>query len=223
MNKYISQYDQPYTFNVALNYTVPTPRWNNGLAAKSASWVVRGWTVNTLLAYASGLPLLAPTAQNNLNTLLLRNVTGALSYANRVAGQPLFTQDLNWHCFDPAKTFVLNPAAWSDPPRGQFGTSAAYYSDYRQERRPNETMSLGRIFRITERANVNIRIEFSNVFNRAQIPNPTSTNALATQTKNAAGVPTAGFGFINTAAVAATTTTGTPSSRQGTVVARFTF
>jgi len=226
-NKYLSPFDQPLTFNVAVNYTVPTFRFGDGIAAKAGSWVARDWTVNTLLAYASGLPIQAPLAQNTLNTLLLRNVA-TLSNANRVPGQPLFTQELNCHCFDPAKTFVLNPAAWSDPAPGQWGTGAAYYNDYRFQRRPNETLSVGRIFRMTEKANLNIRIEFSNAFNRAQMPNPTSTNAKQTQTCvggpcTTGSVASAGFGFINTAGVAATTTTGTPSSRQGTVVARLTF
>ena len=38
---------------------------------------------------------------------------------DRVPGQPLFLQDPNCHCFDPSKTFVLNPAAWVNPPAGQ--------------------------------------------------------------------------------------------------------
>ena len=39
-----------------------------------------------------------------------------------------------------------------------------------------------------------IRIQFNDIFNLAQMPNPTSTNAAATQLRNAAGVPTSGFG-----------------------------
>ena len=193
------------------------------MAMKALSWVARDWSLNSLLAYASGLPLQAPAAQSNLATYLFRG-----TFANRVAGQPLFTQDLNCHCFDPAKNFVLNPNAWADPAVGQFSTSAAYYSDYRQQRRPNETFAVGRIFRIREKMDFNLRIEFSNALNRAQMPAPSSTNAKQTQTcvggPCATGSATsAGFGFINTAAVAATTTTGTPSSRQGTLVGRFTF
>jgi hypothetical protein len=134
---------------------------------------------------------------------------------NRVPGQPLFTQDLNCHCFDPNTTFVLNPAAWVNPPVGQWGTSATYYNDYRQRRVPSESLSLGRNFRIKERANLQIRAEFTNVFNRTQFNSPTSGNAFATQTKNAAGLNTAGFGYISTA------TTGRP--REGTLVARFQF
>ena len=55
------------------------------------------------------------------------------------------------------------------------------------------------------------------------MPNPTSTNAAATQVHNAAGVPTTGFGFIATANTASVGPTQTPTSRQGTVVMRFRF
>jgi hypothetical protein len=220
LNKFISPYDQPFLFTLAANYTVPTLHGN-----KLLSWVARGWQVNTLLAYSSGLPILAPVAQNNLNTVLLRYASPASSqtgYANRVPGQPLFLQDLNCHCFDPNKVFVLNPAAWTQPAPGQWGTGAAYYDDYRFQRRPNENMGLGRVFRIKERYELNLRIDFNNIFNRAEMPNPTSTNAAQTQvTKN--GVPTAGFGFVATANTASVTPTQTPTSRQGTVVARFRF
>jgi hypothetical protein len=64
--------------------------------------------------------------------------------------------------------------------------------------------------------NLQIRAEFTNIFNRTQINNPTVTNAFATQTTNAAGQTTAGFGYVNTG-----TTFGAP--RQGTLVARFQF
>jgi hypothetical protein len=43
---------------------------------------------------------------------------------NRVPGVPLFTQNLNCHCFDPNSTSVLNPAAWSNPATAQFGSAA---------------------------------------------------------------------------------------------------
>jgi hypothetical protein len=218
-NKYLSAFDQPFVFTVAPSYTTPKLNIN-----KLASWVLRDWQINALLAYSSGFPILAPQAQNNLNTVLLRGNGGtALSYANRVPGQPLFTEDLNCHCFDPNKEFVLNPKAWTQPGPGQWGTSAAYYNDYRLQRRPNENLGVGRAIRFTERMELNLRIEFANIFNRAEMPNPASTNAAATQQRNAAGVPTAGFGQISTTTIGSTTNIQTPTSRQGTVVARFRF
>ena len=46
---------------------------------------------------------------------------------NRVSGQPLFlVSDLNCKCFDPGRTFVLNPQAWSDPADGQWGFSSLH-------------------------------------------------------------------------------------------------
>ncbi len=218
-NKYLSPYDQPLALTIAGGYTLPALHTN-----KIVSFVARDWQINTLLGYSSGLPILAPVAQNNLNLVMLRNTAGSqISYANRVAGQPLFTEDLNCHCFDPNKVFTLNPAAWSQPGPGQWGSGAAYYSDYRFQRRPNENLSLGRLFRVKERMQLNIRMEFSNIFNRAQMPNPTSTNSAATQVTNKAGVPTAGFGFVATANEGAISNVQTTTSRQGTVVARFTF
>src|SRR5207302_1229667 len=123
-----------------------------------------------------------------------------VGFANRVAGKPLFLQDLNCHCFDPNKVFVLNPEAWAQPGPGQWGSSAAYYSDYRFQRRPNENLALGRAFHIKERQELNLRIEFNNIFNRAEMPNPVSTNAAAGQNLRG-GVPASGFGFIQTAGI----------------------
>ena len=62
--------------------------------------------------------------------------------------------------------------------------------------------------------NFQIRAEFFNAFNRVYLNNPTATNALATQQVNAAGVPTSGFGRIDSGSVAT-------SPRTGQIVARF--
>jgi hypothetical protein len=220
-NKYLSGFDQPFIFNFAVNYTTPKKNFGDGMTGKAASWIARDWSLSTFLQYSSGLPFQAPAAQNNLNTLLLRNGTG-LSFANRVPGQDLYTVDLNCHCYDPTTTFVLNPKAWSDPAAGQWGNSAAYYSDYRQQRKPQENFGVGRIFRFTEKANLNLRVEWTNIFNRAVIPVPTNNNAGQAQTRVNVNDPnsatSAGFGRINAAAVPSI-----PTSRQGSIVGRFTF
>jgi hypothetical protein len=166
------------------------------------------------------LPIIVPIANNGLNSLLFTGGYAATptggTFVDRVPGQPLFLQDLNCHCFDPTKTLVLNPKAWADPPPGQFGTAAAYYSDYRQQRRPGENISFGRVFRIKERASLQIRAEFTNIFNRTEVNNPSSTNAASTPLQNTAGLYTSGFGWVNTATVAS-------PPRQGQLVARFQF
>jgi hypothetical protein len=215
--KYLSQFDQPLVSFIAIDYTTPKREIGGGAAGKALSWLARDWTIGALLQYRSGLPIQAPTATS-------MTAAGAPyfqgTFMNRVPGQPLFTQDLNCHCFDPQKTFVLNPAAWVNPPAGQFGTSAAYYNDYRYERRPTENLNFGRTFRVRERMSLNIRAEFSNIFNRTEISNPTASNATLTQARVNNADPnsptTGGFGYVSTATTAAL-------PRQGTIVARFTF
>ena len=62
---------------------------------------------------------------------------------------------------------------------------------------------------------MSFRVIFFNAFNRTKLNAPTSTNALATQTTSG-GVPTAGFGYVNSSSLF-----GQP--RSGQFLARFEF
>jgi hypothetical protein len=199
----LSSADQPFILTEVVNYRLPA-LGPNSLVRN----VVRDWTVSGILNYQSGALIAVPAAQNNLSTLLFRS-----TFANRVPGQALYLKDPNCGCTDPNKDFALNPAAWSDPAAGTWGTSAAYYSDYRAPRHPSESAGIGRVFRLREGITMEVRAEFQNVLNRVELPAPTSTNALATQTRNAAGVPTSGFGYINASSVG--------GQRSGQLLARF--
>ena len=212
VNKYLSGYNQPLLSVIAGNYTTPKIGISGG-AGKVLSLIARDWTIGAVLRYGSGLPIKVPAATSGLATYTFQS-----TFVNRVAGEPLLLQDLNCHCFDPTRTLTLNPKAWVNPPTGRFGTAAAYYDEYRYQRRPQENMSLARNFKFghENRFTLMIRGEFSNIFNRTQMSDPASTNAFATATTNSSGAYTAGFGWINTAAVAA-------PPRQGTLVARFSF
>jgi hypothetical protein len=171
--------------------------------AKSA---LGGWTLGGILRYSSGSLIRVPGSQNNLNQLMLRAFSG--TFVNRVPGQPVFLKDPNCHCIDPSTDAVLNPAAWSDPGAGAWGTAAAYYGDYRWQRQPDEQLSLGKTFRFTEHSNLSVRGEFFNVFNRMRLPGPSSGNITTPQTQ-----ANSGFGRMNPA------NPGTP--RTGQLVARF--
>jgi hypothetical protein len=147
---------------------------------------------------------------------------------SRVPGQPLFLKNLNSHSIDPNADFVLNPAAWTNPAAGQFGTAAAYYNDYRYQRHPLEQISIGRVFRLRESVTVELRGEFYNIFNRANMADPVSTNATAPQQRNAQGVPISGFGYINSQSLGNGSTlnnnTGLGGNpRQGQLLLRFRF
>jgi hypothetical protein len=207
-NKTISGFSRPLVSTISATYTSPKVGKN-----KYVREAVGGWIIGSVLQYASGLPILAPTSTNNLSTLLFRS-----TFFDRVPNVPLYLDNLNCHCIDPTQQLVLNPAAWVNPPAGQFGTSAPYYNDYRYERRPAESMSLGRSFSFRERYRLTFRMNFQNILNRTQLNNPTATNPLAPTTRSASGLLTGGFGFIN---YVGGSTFFPP--RQGTLEMRFQF
>ena len=226
-NKYLSGSDRPLVSNINITYLTPTAGW---VENKILKYVLSGWQMGALLTYASGTPILVPTSINLLNTDTFLNA----SYMNRVPGQALFLQDLNCHCFDPTKTLVLNPAAWASPAPGTYGTSPAYYNDYRSQRHPTENFNFGRTFAIHESMNLSIRAEFVNIFNRTALPAPSAGNL--TGAPNPLTAPTcyvsgnsgaigacssgatyaSGFGFEQTALIVG-------GVRTGQLVARFRF
>lgn len=202
--KYISPNSQPLVTVLAVNYQTP------GVGNKILRLATGGWTVSAILRYSSGMPIGLPGSQNALGSLLFRGTR-----MNRVDGQPLFLKDLNCNCFDPYKELVLNPAAWRDAAAGEWGISPGFYNDYRQRRRPDEQLSLGRTFRIREGINLQLRGEFFNAFNRTVLAGPAAGNPTATTTTTPGLGLSGGFGFINGL------NSGTP--RNGQVVIRLGF
>ena len=210
-NRSIAPSSQPQVFNTAITYVTPALGSN-----KFERIALRDWTFGAFLRYASGFPIPSPYAQNGLNSLLLRNLSnGTGTFFNRVAGQPLFLKGLNCHCVNPFQQLVLNPAAWSDPAPGQFSTGPIYYNDYRYQRRPTESLSLGRRIAIRESMSFEIRMQFLNAFNRAEMADPNGTNALQTAV-NQGGRLQSGFGWINPSVLFS-------QPRQGQFTARFRF
>jgi hypothetical protein len=144
---------------------------------------------------------------------------------NYVPGQPCLAVNPNSH-FDPTKTLVLNPNAWSNQTTETFGNSAPYYSNCRWQRQPAESLSLGRTFHIKEKIQLTIQAQFFNVFNRVFYPAPTAattSTTAATFSNPFPGLPgttgalNGGYGFVNTLNGAGT------NPRSGQLVARFTF
>ena len=231
--KCIGQYNQPFVTRLSLDYTLPA--WGPTIV----SHIVRDWTIDAFGAWASGLPLAAPAAttagypgslanalMSNLTFVSPSSATSASQY-QIPTGQPFYLTDINCHCFDPQKTIVLNPAAWTNPAPGTFG-GAEYWSAFRQQRRPVENFGIGRLFHFTERYSLAVRAEFTNIFNRTALINPSTVSPQTAPTCYGAGgrvgactageTIASGFGWINTAAAS-----GANLPRQGQLIARFTF
>jgi hypothetical protein len=237
LNKQISGFSLPQTLTISFSYTTPALKASSG-ALKAASWIVRDWTYTGVLRYQSGQILATPSSSANLLDNLARGPSnnpaiwgGGWTFMNRVPGQSLFLVDPNSH-FDPTKQLVLNTAAWTEPPFGTFGASAPYFNDYRWQRQPAESMGFGRIFRIKERATIQLRAEFQNIFNRTFYSLPTGSGGTFTtfptsRGNTLSGTPgllSAGFGYVNWVNGGTFSNTGIgPAPRSGQVVARFQF
>jgi hypothetical protein len=235
LDKQISGFSVPQELVIAWSYTTPKISAGSG-AMKAASWLARDWTWSAALRYQSGQILPSPPSLNNLLANLGRGPSnnpalwgGGYTFLNRVPGQPLFLVDPNSH-FDPTKQLVLNPAAWVEPPYGTFGASAPYFNDFRWQRQPSENMGFGRIFRIKERATLQIRAEFVNIFNRlfysipqdgagflVNVGTPATLTARGNALGGVTGLLSAGYGYVNWP------NGGSDLPRSGQLIARFQF
>lgn len=220
--KGINGSDIPFIFNTGVTYELQKYSvLPDGFLRKA----VEGWTIGGIFLYQSGALIGTPSSSNNQNGWY-----GQGTLENRVPGQPLFLENPNCHCINPTTQFILNPAAWANPALGQWGTSSPFYNDFRDARRPSESMNIGRNFVIGESGKMflNIRAEFFNVFNRTELNNPSAgspqgtrsctngTIAAGTNYCVAGGTSPSGFGSISY--------TGLQTQpRNGQLVARFTF
>jgi hypothetical protein len=238
--KAFNAFERPQVLRLTAQYTVPTLK-NTGMALFSnniVSYVLSGWGIGTYMQYQSGAKLSIPTSTSStpISQFLGRGPGSAQrkldangSYMNPWSvdwtdydgnhhTDPI---DINCHCFDPTKTIVLNPLAWENIPNGQWGNQQTPFRDFQGPRLPDENANFNRNFLLKEGINFNVRVEFTNIFNRTRMPTPTSLTAFATNpTKFSSGafrgLYSSGFGVINP-------TTGTADQRSGSFVARLTF
>jgi hypothetical protein len=237
-NKQLSSLDRPQTMVITFNYTTPKNKFGgDGFAGKTLQYLTRDFTFGGVLRYESGVILETPSANNNFlyqlgvgsqdNPALFSAPYGLENY---VPGQSFFASGFNPNShFDPTKTLVLNPAAFTQPAPATFGVSAPYYINNRWQRQPAESLSVGRIFRIREKYQLQIRAEFQNVFNRVFYSAPSTgvggggANA-ATATANpfpvlgsTSGALSGGYGYVSSFNGAGS------QPRSGQLIARFTF
>jgi len=233
-NKSISSLSRPFQFVVSGSYTTPRTR-GDGMAMKVLSQAVRDWQIGTVLRYQSGAIVQAPLSPNGLFTQLMRtNFFYAFNTtANRVAGQPLYATlpdggtDPNCKCFDPMKQLLTNPNAYVSAAPGQFGSSSAFFNDFRWMRQPSEALSFARNFKMGKEGKYNLQVrgEFQNVFNRhfygAPTAGPAATNTPTTTNTTPGsqlfGTVTGGLGYVNSVNGAGAI------PRSGQAVIRFTF
>jgi hypothetical protein len=238
LGKNLSPYDVPNQLRISAQYEVP--RLHEGIFKNNIlSYALSGWGTGWYLNYQSAALVGLPTSSGSspISNFLgygpgpAQLIPGMspwsvnwTDYGGTVHTTPL---NINCGCFDPTKTQVLNPAAFTNVPNGTFAANQASIRTFRGPRIPSENANFSRNFRVKERYNFQIRAEFTNIFNRMIWPGAlgygtainvgafTSNPTLYTSGPNK-GLYSGGFGTI----VPETTASG---QRSGTLVARFSF
>ena len=240
LGKDLGAFDLPHQFRFTAQYQVPrlSDSGNGVFSNKIVSYVLSDWGVGAYLNYQSGPVVGRPSSNGSVSisqflgrgpgsAQLKKNADGGYmnpwsvdwtDYSGTHHTDPI---DINCHCFDPTKTIVLNPNAWDNVPDGQWAADNSTLRFYRGFRQPVENANFSRNFRITERVNLNVRVEFNNVFNRMQLPAPTTAGNFAStpikfNSGSNSGLYSGGFGTI-------LPLSGTNGMRTGTLIARIMF
>jgi hypothetical protein len=242
--KNLGAFDLPNQFRATIQYTVPELSkggWGF-LSNKYASHVLSGWGIGAYLNYQSAGIIARPSSTSTTpinqflgygpgSAQLKQNADGSYmnpwsidwtDYSGKHHTDPL---NINCHCFDVTKTQVLNPAAWTNIPDGQWGAQQDAIRNFRTQRQPTENANFSRNFRIKEGINFNVRVEFQNIFNRMQYGAIGGGNFGATPTKFGLtnGAPTINTGLYSGGFGTIVPINGTAGQRSGSFVARLTF
>jgi hypothetical protein len=239
LGKNLSVNDLPHQFRASAQYQTPVLRgagvWGNPIV----SAILSDWTIGTYLQYQSAPVLGRPTSVSSIPiSQYLGRGPGPAQLKNGPDGKPMSPWAVNWtdkngkvhpepldincRCFDPTKTVVLNPNAWENVPNGEWANNFSTLRDFRGFRYPTENFNVGRTFRIREGITLNVRVEFSNAFNRTRLPQPTVNvpfgTLVTTQTTPGVyqGAINGGFGTV-------VPINGTADSRTGLFVGRLQF
>jgi hypothetical protein len=177
-----SNFDTRHRFTAAFTYGVPKLGGPN--------WIAQGWQLNTIVTAQSGRPVPIVNGDDTSGDVFDQFPSPADFHQrpNLVPGQPIINS--NWRS-GPDTIGYLNGNAFADPPLGTFGTlgrNAIFGPSFW-----NVDFSVGKSFRFFERATLQFRGEFFNIFNHPNfaLPNffvyPGSTQqGLITQTPDQA-------------------------------------
>jgi len=159
----IDNNDQTHIINVSGVYELPIgpgkPFLNGG--GKVARNLIGGWQVSGILSYSTGSPFGSNSITANGDPL----GSGAGNRANMVSGVPISVNWNNYHHGTP----VFTIAAFSDPGKWTLGNSPRVIGALRNPFNENENIGLAKHFYFGERVSAELRMEFFNIFNRAQI------------------------------------------------------
>jgi outer membrane receptor protein involved in Fe transport len=153
-----SDFDTRHNFTAFVQYQIPG-------SSGGPKWLTHGWTVNSTLSFRSGLPF-------NLDAIGDWSGTGENLDRPVLVGNPYAGVS---HQASSAGVYWFNPAAFAFPNPGSFGTfgrNQLYGPNFK-----DVDLSFDKSTPITERVQAILRFELFNIFNRANLGNPTFEGA----------------------------------------------
>jgi len=163
----------PHTLVCSAAYELPLGPGKRFLNwAGPAGRVFGGWQVVAYVRRAAGVPLTMTTG-NNLSIMGYPT-----KRANYVAGQPIHLKS-NPRDFNPAVDTYLNPKAFAIPGSYELGNTARALDWARGWTFKNESVSIGKRTRITEKLSTMLRADVENPFNFVRWSNPTTDRSSA--------------------------------------------
>ena len=170
--KSVSELDTPQSLVASFFYELPMGRGKPVL--KSGNWadrIVGGWSVSGILSYQSGLPtaVYAPCGGTAGDVLFAGcHFTGS-ARVNVIPG----VKQTNRGDLDPFTTPFFNAGAFAAPASLTFGNEPRTLASARTFGGRNENFTLGKKTNIIgERAVIDFRAEFFNIFNRHVLQQP---------------------------------------------------
>ncbi len=161
-----SDFDVRHTFSDYILYNLPA--FNRG-----PKWLVRGWQLNSLMSFYTGFPFTAYSGRNVSGTFQGRDRVDLVGDPYKGGSQRILTNP------DGTKYVqYLNPAAFAQPAPGTFGNlarNAVFGPGF-----ADVDFAVLQNTRLTERLQIQLRAEFFNLFNRANLPIPGSGGASMT-------------------------------------------
>jgi len=150
-----SAFDVRHSFAAAFTYNIPAP------ATGAAAFLVRNWLVDGIFHANTADPVNVINGTDNLN---LGPFASTVSRPNVVSGQPLYIYDSS-----PGGRRI-NPAAFITPPLGQQGSLGR--NALRGFGAQQFDFGVQRVFKLTERFNLQFRSEIYNIFNHPNFGDP---------------------------------------------------
>ena len=180
LNRGLSDYDQPQNLQIYGIYTLPFGKGQAYLQNGAAGHILGGWSLSGALSRASGFPFDVTGSSTSLGP----STSGSSQFADEIVTPALIVggHNLSKPYFDPRdfadpsvaeKVQYGSSCSVSNTAACRFGT--ARRNAVRGPGLTNPSISVARIFPITERFGLQFRAEAFNVTNTPQLGNPNSS------------------------------------------------